>query len=115
MVSPQPLWEPSTEQVRRANLTRFMREVGAADYASLYAWSVQRRDEFWPAVWRFCGIIADERRGTDPWDQVVVGGDRVAPPDPSLGPRWFTGSRLNFAENLLRRGDAGPAVIFWNE
>ena len=29
----------------------------------------------------------------------------MAPPDPVLGPRWFTGARLNFAENLLRRYD----------
>ena len=26
----------------------------------------------------------------------------MAPPDPALGPRWFPGARLNFAENLLR-------------
>ncbi len=31
------------------------------------------------------------------------------------GARWFEGARLNFAENLLRRDDASPALIFVGE
>jgi acetoacetyl-CoA synthetase len=110
-----PLWSPSAERVARANLTRFMREhtPHCYDYAALHAWSVNHPEEFWPAVWRFCGVIAD-RQGT-PWDAVLIGGDRMAPPHPVLGPRWFTGARLNFAENLLRRRDDETALVFWNE
>jgi len=39
----------------------------------------------------------------------------MAPPDLELGPRWFVGARLNFAENLLRFRDDRPALVFWNE
>jgi acetoacetyl-CoA synthetase len=39
----------------------------------------------------------------------------MAPPDPVLGPRWFLGARLNFAENLLRYEDEREALVFWNE
>jgi acetoacetyl-CoA synthetase len=39
----------------------------------------------------------------------------MAPPDPKLGPRWFPGARLNFAENLLRHTDDRTAIVFWNE
>ena len=39
----------------------------------------------------------------------------MAPPDPALGPRWFLGARLNFAENLLRFRDDHPALIARNE
>jgi acetoacetyl-CoA synthetase len=39
----------------------------------------------------------------------------MAPPDPVLGPRWFPGARINFAENLLRFRDDRPALVFWNE
>ena len=56
-------------------------------------------------IWEFCGVVADNRSGKPPWDDVVVGLDRMAPPDPKLGPRWFPGARLNFAENLLRYAD----------
>src|SRR6185436_7310576 len=77
--------------------------------------SVEHREQFWAAVWRFCGVIAEERPGRDPWDEVVVGRDRVAPPEAGLGPTWFPGARLNFAENLLRLDDDRPALIAWNE
>jgi acetoacetyl-CoA synthetase len=31
------------------------------------------------------------------------------------GARWFPEARLNFAENLMRRGDRGDAFVFWDE
>ena len=86
-----------------------------SDFESLYRWSVERPDLFWPEVWSFCGVVAEHRPERPPWDEVVVGLDRMAPPDPQQGPRWFTGARLNFAENLLRYADDRDAVVFWNE
>ena len=85
------------------------------DFASLYRWSVERPEAFWPMVWEFCGVVADKRSGKPPWDDVVIGLDRMAPPDPKLGPQWFPGARLNFSENLLRYADDHPALVFWNE
>jgi len=101
-------------------MSAFLRyAAGGAElsYEGLYQWSVLHPEEFWPLVWRFCGVIADERGGGggDPWDEVVRGLDRMAPPDPELGPRWFTGAKLNFAENLLRYRDGRDAIVAWNE
>ncbi len=118
-----PVWTPDPARVARANLTRFLEWVRAgapgadhvSDLATLYDWSVTRPEEFWPAVWEFCGVVAEERPGRTPWDRVAVGLDRMAPPDPVLGPRWFPGARLNFAENLLRYDDGRDALVFWNE
>ena len=119
-----PIWSPDASRVARANLTAFLARVRTArpegasevwDVPSLYAWSVARPDTFWPEVWRFCNVVAEERTTRDPWDQVVVGLDRMAPPDPTLGPRWFVGARLNFAENLLRHDGDRDAIVFWNE
>ena len=115
-----PIWAPTPERIAAANVTRFverMAQRGApvSDWESLYAWSIGSPAEFWPAVWEFTGVVADDRPGGTPWDEVVRGLGRMAPPDPELGPRWFTGARLNFAENLLRHGDAREALVFWNE
>ena len=119
-----PLWIPDAERVKRANLTSFIEHIqrqkpvgseGVVDFATLYRWSVDHAEAFWPMVWEFCGVIADERPGRRPWDDVVVGLDRMAPPDRERGPRWFPGARLNFAENLLRHSDARAALVFWNE
>ena len=124
VTDPTPIWAPTAGQVERANVTRFIRDAvqplgGAAgavvDSPSLYEWSIAEPEQFWPAVWRFCGVIATDREGTAPWDAVLVGGDRMAPPDPALGPRWFPGARLNFAENLLRYRDDREAIVLWNE
>jgi acetoacetyl-CoA synthetase len=126
LTAPQeaPLWKPGPERVARANLTAFIDRVrkqnrsgseAIADFAALYRWSVEHPDQFWPEVWRFCGVIAEQRPGREAWEQVLIGGDRMAPPDPELGPTWFSGARLNFAENLLRFADDHPAIVFWDE
>jgi acetoacetyl-CoA synthetase len=120
----EPIWSPDPDRIARANMTRFLAEVrrrrpagsdGVEDYPRLYRWSVDHPDAFWPEVWRFCGVVADERAGRESWDDIVIGLERMAPPDPELGPRWFPGARLNFAENLLRHDGERDAVVFWNE
>ncbi|MGQ0539668.1 MAG: AMP-binding protein, partial [Gemmatimonadaceae bacterium] len=122
-----PIWTPSAERAAHSRLVAFAQalaaagevsavdEAGRLDYALLHSWSIDRADRFWPALWRFCGIVAAERAGKEPWDEVAIGSDRMAPPDHSLGPRWFLGARLNFAENLLRYDDAREALVSWSD
>jgi acetoacetyl-CoA synthetase len=105
-----PVWQPSPERIAASNLTRFhaaCRGRGAppeADYAALWRWSVDRREDFWEAVAEFTGVVWE--RGQGP---VTRHRDRMP------GCQWFDGSRLNFAENLLARRDEHPALVFTNE
>jgi acetoacetyl-CoA synthetase len=121
-----PLWTPTRAGIARSHLRHFADHVAQShdvraydgervDYQLLYRWSIDHPEEFWPQWWRYCGIIADGRPGREPWDEVVVGLDRMAPPDAALGPRWFLGARINFAENLLRYADDREALVSWNE
>ncbi len=105
-------------------MTRFVRDTvrplggsaaNVSDSASLYDWSIAEPEQFWAAVWTFTGVISDTREGDEPWDDVLIGGERMAPPDPVVGPRWFAGARLNFAENLLRYRDDRVALSYWTE
>ena len=104
------LWQPSNERVEASALARFMRQAdtrfhaGASDYQTLWRWSVDRPDQFWSLVWDETGIIGDGPGGV-----VVDDADRMP------GAKWFSEARLNFAENLLRRDDAGDAIVFWGE
>ncbi len=106
----EPLWEPLPARAARTNMVRFMEFVRAniardvSDYASLYRWSVAWPELFWPAVWDFCGLRASRTADT-------VLQSRESMP----GARWFEGALLNFAENLLARRDAGPALEFRGE
>ncbi|MBA3671581.1 MAG: acetoacetate--CoA ligase, partial [Gemmatimonadaceae bacterium] len=81
---------------------------------TLYQWSVDHPDAFWPAVWKFGDVIADVLPDGRQWNDALVRGNRMAPPGDD-GPRWFTGARLNFAENLLRFADDRAALVLWTE
>ena len=100
-------------------MSAFLRFAGDfASYNELYRWSVLHPDQFWALMWVFAALIAETAEGAEtkePWTEVVRGLDRMAPPDDELGPRWFLGARLNFAENLLRYRDDRDAIVAWNE
>ncbi len=109
MTDDTPHWIPSAARVAAAQLTgfhAFARERGApgGDYSSLWQWSVDEPAAFWSAVFDFAGVIAD--RGPGP---VLRNGERMP------GATWFEGTRLNFAENLLRGTGNGPAIIARDE
>ena len=124
-----PLWSPSPERAAATNLAAFAPAArahgyrgnepptgaAAVDYPSLYAWSIDHPEQFWPAVWEFCGVVAESLPDGSQWTEVARGLDGMAPPDASAGPRWFLGARLNFAENLLRYRDDHPALVARNE
>jgi acetoacetyl-CoA synthetase len=109
-LEPKLLWQPSEAAIEQAQLTQFARQVvrkrklDLNTYPDFYRWTVDNPEEFWADVWDFCGVIAS-RRGTT----VLADGDKMP------GAHWFPEARLNFAENLLRRGDRGDAFVFWDE
>ncbi len=109
-MSDQPLWTPSPERIERAGLSRFIRQVGenlsgeVRDYESLWRWSIEHREAFWAAVWSFCDVRAS--RG---WDTVLENGNAMP------GATWFSGARLNFAQNLLKWRDDQVALVFRGE
>ncbi len=121
----EPMWTPSPERIARANLTRFIERVRALgedgrgesvhDFESLYEWSIRNVELFWLEVRAFGGIVTGPPDPEIACERVLVGRDRMAPPDPVLGPNWFVGTRLNFAENLLRYRDDREAIVAWNE
>ena len=105
-----PLWVPSEERKRDANITRFMEEIdrrydlALRTYPELYQWSVDHIPDFWAAMWDFVEIKSSRK-----FDQVIEDLSRFP------GAKWFPGARLNFAENLLRYRDDHLAFIFKGE
>ncbi|HWM42736.1 MAG TPA: acetoacetate--CoA ligase, partial [Burkholderiales bacterium] len=104
------LWQPSEEAIEQAQLTQFARQVirkrrlEVGSYPEFYRWSVERPEEFWSDLWDFGGVLAQRKGAT-----VLVDGGKMP------GARWFPEARLNFAENLMRRGDRGDAFVSWDE
>jgi len=107
-MKPQPdqeLWRPSTERVSNSLMTDFLKSVGLADveYSEAHRWSIEKPEEFWSAVWDYCGVVGE--KGTT----VLRDGHRMP------GAQWFPEARLNFAENLLKRRDDTEAIVFRSE
>ncbi len=106
----KPLWVPSEERQRQANITRFIEYVNRTHnlhletYADLYQWSVAEPVDFWAVMWEFADLKASRT-----YDVVVDDLKRFP------GAKWFPGARLNFAENLLRYRDDHLALIFRGE
>jgi acetoacetyl-CoA synthetase len=91
-------------------MTRFIDQVNErygldiSSYAQLYRWSIENIPDFWAAMWDFAEIKAS--RG---YAEVVDDLSNFP------GARWFSGARLNFAENLLRHRDDRLAFVFQGE
>ena len=104
------LWKPSTDRIQNTNMYRFMNVINDryhhnfSEYAHLHTWSVENIAAFWETMWEFADIIASK-----PYDQVIDDVTKMP------GAHWFSGARLNFAENLLRFRDARTALIFKGE
>jgi len=98
-------WKPSLAAAQKSALHGFMESVGRTgdDYHAFWRWSVEHKEEFWSRVWDFCGVIGDKgptvfRAGRNFQDA-----------------KFFEDSKINFAENLLRRRDDAKAIFFRDE
>ncbi|MBU0799577.1 MAG: acetoacetate--CoA ligase, partial [Alphaproteobacteria bacterium] len=101
-----PLWHPTEKRAADAHMTAFMQQASErsgralTNYDALWDWSVNEIEDFWTLVWDYCGIIGD--RGA----RVLKDGDKMP------GAQFFPDAQINYAENLLRRRDDTPALIF---
>jgi acetoacetyl-CoA synthetase len=103
MTEGELLWTPDPAAAAQTTVARFMRWLDAerghafATYDELWRWSVTDLDGFWAAVWDFFEV-----QSAQPYERVLS--SRAMP-----GAVWFEGSRVNYAEHLLRHErDAAP-------
>ena len=107
---PKKLWEPSEERIKSTNMYRFMTRINEAcdkhftEYGELWEWSVENLADFWTHAWDFLDIQV-----STPYETVIQDKDKMP------GAKFFAGSKLNFAENLLRFRDDRTALIFRGE
>ncbi|MGE5830391.1 MAG: acetoacetate--CoA ligase [Micromonosporaceae bacterium] len=90
------LWRPPDDIRQHSRIGRYLdwlaRERGRRfdDYASLWEWSVADLPGFWQSIW-------------DHFEVIGYGRPSAVLPDATMpGARWFPGTRLNYAEHVLR-------------
>jgi len=94
------LWNPSKERREASLLHQFANQlpISFTDYEDIHKWSISNMEEFWAHFWNFSGIKYSKN-----YDSVLS--NNIMP-----GARWFEGSELNYAENLLQ-GDGDSVVL----
>ena len=105
----KPLWIPTAERISNSNLKHFISYLKANSnfqgdsYSDLYNWSVNNIEDFWKSIWEYSVIIHSES-----YNEVLIRKE-------IYNSQWFTGSKLNFAQNLLRFNDDNTAIISYRE
>ena len=102
------LWKPKSINATRmkALIKRVNEKFGEniSSYADLHNWSINNLSKFWSLVWIDCDIIH-----SSVYDEVINDIEKMP------HAKWFEGSKLNFAENLLRYRDEKIAIRFLSE
>ena len=95
-----PIWIPSNEKIKNSLMYKFMKECSEdfKSYFDLHSWSINNLEDFWANFWRFSDIKYSKN-----YNSVLE--NPVMP-----GAKWFSGSELNYAQNLLK-GDPDQIAI----
>ncbi|MET0753108.1 MAG: AMP-binding protein [Pyrinomonadaceae bacterium] len=106
----QPIaWTPSEEVIRKAQLTRFIKQIGVSTFDELYQYSINDVEKFTAEVLKFLDI-----RFNPPYEKLL---------DLSGGvefPNWCAGAGLNITEMCIDRWQTDemkdqPAIIWEGE
>lgn len=104
------LWQPSEEGVLNSNIVHYMlwlakhKQLYFDTYAELWRWSVDDIGGFWESLWDYFDLKYSQR-----WTTPIA--ERTMP-----GAQWFTGARLNYAENIFSRmTDERPMLLYMAE
>ena len=104
------IWKLGNEKLKNTNLyfySNFIRkkykiDVGT-DFNKIWDWSIKNPEDFWKSIWEFTQIKGDQGK--------VV----LKKSDVFYKNRFFPDAKLNYAENLLKKNDDTPAIIFRSE
>jgi len=100
-----PIWVPSQERLARARVTGFMRFVNGRDglalggYEDLWRWSTEDVERFWETIWQYYEPLSDQ-----PYEEVMSTHEMP-------GCSWFSGARVNWAEQVFRDRDPDAVAV----
>ena len=105
------LWSPDKNKIKKSYMSVLKKKINyrhnldLKSYNDLYDWSVNNIDLFWETLWYDLDIIYSKNFKN------VIDDENKMP-----GANWFSGSKLNFSENLLKYKDSNKiALKFYNE
>ena len=100
------LWEPSGKSKEESLLEDFSKYINVKskyNFKNLWKWSVDHPDEFWSKFWDYSKIIGDKGKEIIKYDKTFN------------KTKFFPDSKLNYAENILKKKSSKIAISFLSE
>ena len=104
------LWKLKEEKLKKTNLflySDFIKKNFKIDskgsFNKLWKWSIENPTTFWKSIWDFTNV-----KGS-------LGNILLQESEIFYKNKFFPASELNYAENLLKKNDTKPAIIFKSE
>ena len=104
------IWKINNKKLNKTNLALYSNFIkrnykinSTNDFNKLWKWSVDNPKIFWKSIWDFTKVKGN------------LGNILLHESDIFFQNKFFPNSRLNYAENLLRKNNKEPAIIFKSE
>ena len=100
------LWGPSNTRKEESLLEDFSKFINLKsnyNFKNLWRWSVDHPEEFWSKFWDFSKIIGDKGKEIVKYNKTFN------------KTKFFPDSKLNYAENILKKKSSEIAISFLSE
>ena len=104
------LWKMHKEKLNRTNLAFYSNFLSKNykiehenDFNKIWQWSVDNPNIFWKSIWEFTKVKG------------ILGDALFQKSDIFFKNKFFPDTKLNYAENLLKKNNAEQAIIFKSE
>ena len=100
------LWKPSDtrkEESLLEDFSRFINFKSNCNFKDLWKWSVDHPEEFWSKFWDYSKIIGDKGKEIIKYNKIFN------------KTKFFSDSKLNYAENILKKKSSDLAINFLSE
>ncbi len=100
------LWEPSDKRKEESlleNFSKFINFKSNYDFKNLWKWSTNHPEEFWSKFWDYSKIIGDKGKEIIKYNKTFN------------KTKFFSDSKLNYAENILKKKSSDIAISFLSE
>ena len=103
------LWRASTKQKKKSNLLKYenylmnnYNYLPNGTYSNLLKWSIKNSKDFWSSIWDYTEVKGNKSLETILSKKLYKS-------------KFLSKSKLNFAENILRKKDKDKAITFISE
>ncbi len=100
------LWEPSDKRKEESLLedfSKFINQKSNYNFRTLWKWSIDHPEEFWSKFWDYSKIIGDKGKEIIKLNKIFN------------KTKFFSDSKLNYTENILKKRSSDPAISFLSE